>query len=257
MSMFYNITNKRPGASWRDRLEELKTARAEYSKLEPIMTEVERILIAKSINEKQSEVGSYIMQGALSEWHYAIDQYKNAVKGIQEAKNREVSRWEAIKLNAEIDTAERLVTKAVQSSTGGRLDPSVMPRLKAMYDEAQNSGDIYKMRAMAEVFTGLPSMVGGDLDDRMYANKLSQQAQRDAQAVRVTREIEKADQLARDAVETLTQAKSALHEVDEGFGQTRPNGEVGNWDIYKELNRVRTNQRGEVVDIVPLEDALK
>ena len=126
-----------------------------------------------------------------------------------------------------------------------------------MYDEAQNSGDIYKMRAMAEVFTGLPSMVGGDLDDRMYANKLSQQAQRDAQAVRVTREIEKADQLARDAVETLTQAKSALHEVDEGFGQTRPNGEVGNWDIYKELNRVRTNQRGEVVDIVPVEDALK
>lgn len=257
MTMFYNLTNKRPGATWRDRLEELKTAHSEYAKLEPMMTEVERILIGKSISEKQAEVHDYIMQGARVEWQYAINQYAQAKKSLQDAKNREVSRWEASRLNAEMETAERLVTKAVQSSTGGRLDPKIMPRLKAMYDDAQNSGDIYKMRAMAEVFTGLPAMVGNDFDDRMYAHRLSQQAQKDARAVRVTLELEKADRETKEAVDMLNQAKSTLLEVDEGMGYTKPNGEVGNWDLFKELNRVRTNQDGEIEDIVPFEDALK
>lgn len=254
--MFYNLTQKRPGASWRDRLEELRKARQEYHSLEGMMSPVERTLFSKSINEKRAEVEPYIMREALGEWHYAIDQYTQAVKGLKEAKNREVARWDASKLNAEMQTVELLVTKAVQSSVGGNLDPSVMPRLKAMYEEAKNSGDLYKARACAEVFTGLTAMVGNDGEARFLANRLSQQAQRDAKAVRTTAELERSDRQAEEAVEKLDQAKHTLINVDEGLGYQQFNGGVGDFNIYKELNRVRVNHVGEVIEIVPIEQAL-
>ncbi len=254
--MYFNKINRQSGSTWRDQLAEMKTARAEYAELEPIMSAAERVMYIKSINDKQAAVGSTILQGAFTEWDNALDKFTNAVKSVQTAKNKEIARWEAVKLNAEMQMAESLITKLVQSSAGERLEPDVLPRLQKMYDEAQASGDVYKMRATAEVFTGLPAMVGSDFEDRKAANKLSKQAQRDARVVRITPEMKAADQAAVEAVEMINQAKSLLFEVDEGLGYTKPNGEVGNFDIFKQLHRIRSKPDGEIESIVPIDQAL-
>lgn len=256
--MFYNLTTKRPGASWRDRLEEIKGARAEYYKNLNIMTPFERVLIEKSVSEKVKEVEPYILEGAIGEWHYALNNYQKAIAQVQEAKNREVSRWDASKLNAEMQSAEMLIKKAIESSVGGgSLEPSVMPRIEAMYQDAQRSGDIYKQRAMAEVATSLTNMVGDDMSDRMRANRIAQQAQRDAQAVRTTAELERAHITAKEAVESINHAREVLSDVDAALGRTLPNGEIGHFDIFREVCRVKTDARGNIKAIVPLDQALQ
>lgn len=256
MSTFFRIP-QRPGNAWRDRLAEIKAARDEYKSIESIAGPGERVLFSKSINEKIAEVENMIIQGALSEFQSAVDQWHDANKKLQTAKNDEVKRWSAEKINAEMTMAESLVKNAVRSSTGGQLEPDVLPRLRSMYQEAYNSGDLYKQRAYAEVFTGLAGMVGNDGEARLLANRLSKQARRDARAVRVTPELEKADQAAAAAVEGINKAKSTLFEVDDSMGWTKFNGEIGNFQLYTELQRIKTGGNNEIVDIVPTDQVYR
>lgn len=254
--MFYNLTNKRPGNTWRDRVEELKAARAKYAELEPMMNGLDRVMLTNSINEKRAEVEPFVMNGVISEWQQAIDRFEQASKAVETARVKEIARWEASKFNDEMTVIERLVNSTVKSSAGGRLDPNVMPRLQKIYEDAQASQDPYKMRAAAEIMQGLPTMVGPDFDDRKQANRIAQRAQKDVQGLRITEEMKAADQVAAAAVQALNQAKSVLFEVDGAMGYTLPNGEVGSFELFKQMHRVKTAPNGEIAAIVPVEQAL-
>jgi len=59
------------------------------------------------------------------------------------------------------------------------------------------------------------------------------------------------------AVQGINQAQSVLFEVDEGLGDTNFNGEVGNFNIHKELLRIKSNAGGEILDIIPLDQVFK
>ena len=63
--------------------------------------------------------------------------------------------------------------------------------------------------------------------------------------------------LAAAAVQGINQAQSVLFEVDAGLGDTNFNGEVGNFNIHKELLRIKSNAGGEILDIIPLDQVFR
>ncbi|MDD5191282.1 MAG: hypothetical protein PHE50_09615 [Dehalococcoidales bacterium] len=251
------FTNRSHSGNWREMLKELYEGFKEYNQYKGIMTAWERSQIERSIVKVRSEIEPAVLAGAVGEWNSAITEVEYRFKMVEAAKHEEVRRWDAAKLTSEMQMNEMLIKQIVGSPGGiSNNDPEVMNRLQKVYQDAQSSGDMYKQRAAAEVFTNLLSMVGGsDQDRRMQANSLAKQAQRDAEKSRAFPKLEEAEAAAAAAVEGIKRARNTLIEVDCQLEGREPEygAPVRSFSIDKELGRVKTDERGNIIKIVPLE----
>jgi len=162
------------------------------------MTDFERSLINNDIQERINQVEQQVVDGVVSEWNAAADRVYKALKQVELEKAAEVRRWDADKLAAEMQAVSMLVDYAV--ATRG-LDNDSEKVLTRIYDDAVNSGDIYKKRAAAEVFSGLMGKkIGDDMDSRMKANRFITRAKNDAEECRTTDGIKRAEEEARSVM---------------------------------------------------------
>lgn len=240
--------------TWRDQLQELVKTRNEYSQYANVMTAFERLNIEKAIKGMRAEIEPVILAGARAEWDTAIQNFKAKDARVKAARSKESARWDAARLNSEMQAVEMMVKQTVKSNVSGPLDNATMARINAIYEDFQNSGDIYKQRAAGEVYAGLVSMVGEGFDQRQQAYVMAERAQRDILKAREFDELKAAEQEAIQAVEGLNQAKMLLHDVDRDLGDTRPNGTIGNYELAQELARVRTDEDGNITQILDRSD---
>jgi hypothetical protein len=239
--------------NWRDSLKELKTARDEYAQYSNVMTPYERLTIDKAITEQRHRIEPGVINGAIAEWNNAIEKVERKYQNVQDKKAKETSRWDAAKLTSEMQAVEMMVKQTVNSNIKGPLDKDATDRLKHIYSELQSSKDMYKMRAAGEVYTGLVSMVGSEYDTRREAYHMSKQAQKDAQAARAFPELDQAELEAKEATNELDQVRQTLVTVDNDLGYTKFNGEIGNFAIFQEINRVKVDRMGNIEKILPAE----
>lgn len=248
---YYRNSGNQSGTTWRDKLEIVRTARSQYKQNENIMTAYEKLLVGKDIAEKQNLLESTILAGALQEWHSVCDEAADALAKVEKAKSKEAARWDAGKMTSEMQMINMLVDQTLAPSG---LDSDSLPKLQAIYQDAKISGDQHRIRAAAEVFSGLLGhKIGNDFEQRKQANRLAQIANDDARAVRSMPELENANKEAMEAFERANNARAMLFDVDSALGYTRPNGMIGNYDIEKAINSRINNETGESTIIKPKE----
>lgn len=232
-------------AGWRDRLAAIREARREYQEYENLMTHYERAVITREINARREQHEAAILAGALAEWHQAADHAAAALAKVEQAKGREAARWDAGRLAGEMQVVRMLVDSAV----AGGLNDTSSKRLEQVYQDAERSGDPYKLRACGEVLAGL-SVPSGDFEARRAANRLAQAGLRAAEQARAFPELDQAQQAAAEAIQGLNEAKRTLLDVDDGLGYTRPNGEIGNFTILRSIQK-RVDESGPELRILP------
>ncbi len=228
---------------WREGLELIRASREEYKQYAAIMTPYEQSLAEREIQSTIDRWKPEIISNLLREHEAAINQVKDARQAIERQKAVEVNRWEAGKLGGELQVAKMLLDQAGNAPDQG--DPfrggsgSRQERIQALYQDARQSGDIFKQRAMAETLQGLN--VGRDSE----LNHLVKQAERDLAAMRRTVEIEQAEQAAAVAwqalVDKTVEVATIAPEIGEGTGM------LSSGPLTQSTRRIKPN--GEILDL--------
>ena len=204
------------------------------------MSEYERIVINREIQQRQTRYEPVVVAGALAEWNGAVANVKDALAKVKTAKQKALTRWEPGRLSAELQVYKTLAEQAARIT-----DPrSLKERLSEMYQEAKESGDQYKWRAAGEIMQGAVAYAGQDLDDRMAMNSIAQLAARDLEALKTTPELANAHQAAAVAVESLNGAQNTIFEAASVLGIGHPDN---NHQFYQALARVKQTPEGGLV----------
>lgn len=149
-----NSTN---GGDWMSKLKQIQAARKDYDKIVNLMTPYERQTISENINADASRNFHRIYQGVKERLDNAKNGYKAAAAKRAAAIAKEINSWDATKLNAEIQAYQTRISMELSKVDNSGIfgGKSVSARVKALYQEAQASGDKYKMRAAAEVLQSI------------------------------------------------------------------------------------------------------
>lgn len=233
---------------WRKMIEDLKTARAEFTEYYGLMTQYERQIIQRDIKEQSEKVFPVVSAGAIGEWKNAIAKYQEAGKAYNRALTDEITRWDPGKLNAELQQISTLVNLAIAGGEGNPLEggnPGVTAKLEALYSEAVQSGDIYKQRATYEVLkTALPKVSG---DDRFPVNRLAKLSERELSALRVTNGMVAAKEAQGKALDALLNIRAELIEVSQALGEGDPTNPLASGVFTKALRMVQEDRAsGEI-----------
>ncbi len=201
---------------WRLKLNEIKDMQGKILKHQDILTRFERLSLDQDLAAKKEAASPIIQAGVLGEFSAALMKYQSAQTYMMTVRKAEVNRWEASTLNAEMASVKNRVELALKKPVdhmGG--DPGPSKALQAIYSEAQSSGDRYKQRAAAEVFSSLAADFAHvpDQDERMKVNALTRQAEADIVPLRVTDVMLAADANIQAAKAELLAQGPALAEV--------------------------------------------
>ena len=250
MPVNYNFARSRSSSTWRDHLKELKELNDEYARGFSMMSEYERDANGRAVKNARDVKRNVIENGALYEWNQAKENLQQALKEVEQERARIINSYDPVKLSAEMNLAKMRIENA-KSSDYGRFD---LKAIKAMKEEAMASGDNHKLRAVNEALTSLLSKVEpGDQDEhgqdmRFQANRISNEAKRDLNALMVSDGYIKANEKAMNRVNELTGAKSALIDVAETLGELSPNGvTLFNERIQKAINSVKQDHAGNFI----------
>lgn len=227
---------------WKKQLDEIGDAVTTYKSYAPIMTQLERTQAQKRISRLFNENGKLIIDHVLGEWDQALTHVRGAFQGVKEAKRAETRKWDAGKLNAEMQAIET----QIRSTVSGQPEPEAVEQLKQLYGDLADCGDPYKQRAAAEIFRTVTGRLKTE-DGRRLGNRLRNQAARDLEKTRKDDpNLQAAHKVAAAAVDHLNAVRRMIAETDRKLDQTRPNGEIGNYEFFKALHRVETTNSGEI-----------
>lgn len=215
-----------PGNDWLSKLNQIREARQEYAKIERILDPYQRQTIGENIKADAEASYSRIYQGVKARLDNAKGNYKNAAAKRAAAIAHEINSWDTAKLNAEMQAFKmRVDMEFNKRDTQGIFSGSpVSKRIEQLYQEAQASGDRYKMRAAAEVLRSadtekLPS------EQRTAVLFTARAASDNLESLRNTDEIKTAIDQENAAVKAMQdeilfvkEAGAVLHDDQELFG---------------------------------------
>ena len=201
---------------WLAKLNQIKEARSEYNKIERILTPYERQTIFGNIKADAEANYSRVYNGVKARLDAAVGNYKAAAAKRAAAIAKEINSWDAGKLNDELQAFQMRVNmelgkKDVQGIFSGQSAASSIERL---YQEAQASGDRYKMRAAAEVLRAanvekLPS------EQQMQVQLLARAASDNLEALRNTDDIQNAIDQENAAIKQMQDEQKFVREAAE------------------------------------------
>lgn len=237
------------GYSWLNHLEDLKAARQELKEYGGMMTAYERSVIQRDIAERVARATQPVTAGALGEFEAAAESYRLAGAMRARAKTEEVRRWDSVKLKNEMETARALVQLALAMPSGSFVSqPSPAERLRVIYQDAKDSGDLHRMRAAAEVMsTAYPLTDGMQPDERFEINHLAHEAERDLAALRVTEAMTQAQAEEVEAARALVEQKDRLEKTYEILHGGQPSVFDPFDPLLRAANRVQVDERGGLV----------
>lgn len=226
---------------WRDYAKRIKAAKKELGDYYSIMTEYERQTAQNEIKNMKDQYMQYITEGILGEHEAALQKFKNAHVKVGQERKKEIASWDAQRLAAEMQLYEKLIDQAVNSTGdafGGLGRQSNI--LEETYQEAQQSGDKYKMRAIAEVMKSAPKKTRtDDADIKRMIESLAVRAENDLLTVRNTQELKQA---CIDAESSWNDYRTARQEMITNvvdIGEPDPMGPFTGGPFAKALKRVQ------------------
>ena len=201
---------------WLSKLNQIKEARKEYSKIEHILTPYERQTIYGNIRADADANYGKVYNGVKAHFEGAISNYKAAAAKRASAIAKEINSWDAAKLNAELQAFQTHVNMELskKDAQGIFSGQPAARRIEQLYQEAQASGDRYKIRAAAEVLRAanvekLPS------DQQMQVQLLARAASDNLEALRNTDDIQNAIDLENAAIKAMQDEQAFVREAAE------------------------------------------
>ena len=204
------------GNDWLSKLNQIKEARSEYNKIERILSPYERQTIFGNIKADAEANYSRVYQGVKARLDAAVGNYKSAAAKRAAAIAKEINSWDDGKLNNALQAFQTRVNmelgkKDVQGMFSGQ---SAASSIEKLYQEAQASGDRYKMRAAAEVLRAanvekLPS------EQQMQVQLLARAASDNLEALRNTDDIQNAIDLENAAIKAMQDEQKFVREAAE------------------------------------------
>ena len=204
------------GNDWLSKLNQIKEARSEYNKIERILTPYERQTIFGNIKADAEANYSRVYNGVKARLDAAVGNYKSAAAKRAAAIAKEINSWDAGKLNDELQAFSTRVNMELskKDAQGIFSGQPAAKRIEALYQEAQASGDRYKMRAAAEVLRAadvekLPS------EQQMQVQLLARAASDNLEALRNTDDIQNAIDQENAAIKQMQDEQKFVREAAE------------------------------------------
>jgi hypothetical protein len=246
MSALYRTSSRPSAATWQDAINEIKTANQERNRLLPIMTAYERQTVSEYISGLKEQYRPTIEAGVLATWNGAKENLRSALKNVEAQKRKVTNSWEAAKLSPELQV---YTVRIAAAATNGDLES-----LKAIYQEAKDSGDRYKIRAAAEALQATVKKIPNDAQDshgdliRMTVNRMEKTAAADLENLRTSPELTAAHELASVKVSELDAARKLIVDTAQTFGELAPNESIiYNTNFNKALASVTQDAAGNII----------
>ncbi len=220
-----------------DELLVLKDYKDTLTKYAGIMTEFEKATHTNRIAAYRDEIHDRVIDGTLQNWNNAIANYQGKQAAYENAKKAEAARFDNVRLAAEIQAANTLVGMVVNQPDNAFIKSQKADKVQALYQDAVQSGDVNKARAIMEVVSNLPQK------DLM---PLARQAKNDLARLRSTEQITQAEIEVKQAANDLkTNSRALVVKCAEILGESvSPFGNSG--PLSKALARVREDETGQL-----------
>ncbi len=220
-----------------DELVELKEYKETLTKYAGIMSPFERVTYENRIKAKRDEIHDRAVNGALNTWNTAIENYRSKQNEYESAKKAEAARFDNVKLSAEIQAANTLVGMTINQPGNIFAGNNKADRIQAMYQDAVQSGDVNRQRAMMEVVSALP---------QKEFIPLARQAKNDLARLRTTDQIQTTDEAVRAAADDLmVNSRGIVAKTAEILGE--PFSPIGTGSpLARALARVRPAENGRL-----------
>jgi len=242
MSTFINSTP----ATWQDAVKQLDEANQQFRKLRGIMTPLENKFVSQEISGAREKYRKLIEDGVIGEHTAAIQNLKAKLAEVEAKKARVTNSFNGPELAAQMAIYSQRIEHA---SKNGDL-----ASLRAIYQEAKDSGDREKLRAAAESLQSVTAKFPASAQDMhgnpaiRAVNVLEKQARRDLQQMQTSPELQEAHKAAAEAVEILNQAGKQILRTAEAMGEVAPNGSsIHNESFNHALDRVHQDESGNFI----------
>lgn len=204
------------GNDWLSKLNQIKEARSEYNKIERILSPYERQTIFGNIKADAEANYSRVYNGVKARLDAAVGNYKAAAAKRAAAIAKEINSWDDGKLNNALQAFQTRVNMELgkKDAQGIFSGQSAAASIERLYQEAQASGDRYKMRAAAEVLRAanvekLPS------EQQMEVQLLARTASDNLEALRNTDDIQNAIDQENAAIKQMQDEQKFVREAAE------------------------------------------
>ena len=246
------------GGDWLAKLNQIREARQEFEKIERILTPYEKQTIYGNIKADAEANYSRVYQGVKARLDAAVGNYKSAAARRADAIAKEINRWDAAKLNAEIQAFQMRVGMELgkRDAQGILSGQPAARRLEVLYQEAQASGDPYKMRAAAEVLRAADTEKLPD-EQRMDVQLLARAAGDNLEALRNTDEIKAAIEGENAAIKAMQDEQRFVREAGEVMfdgGGSIFGREVSNFGKLASTIKFERSESSVKISILGLDD---
>lgn len=233
--------------NWRDRLEFIRKAKKEYDSYQGIMTPYERHTISEDIKAKRTAAFQDVFNGISGEFNAVIGEYRDSRRKQSEARSKEVMRWDAAKLAAELQLA-RMQFDQKGKTSGAFAHGGIGP--VRLYEDALITGDMYKIRAAAETILSMEHRPGSGAEEKLPLVQLQTRAQGDLDNLRVTDEMKAAEIAERESRQKLMEKCNEVKNVANDLGEPI-NNMFGGGPFDKMLRQVKQDHYGNVSILDP------
>ncbi len=246
------------GGDWLAKLNQIREARQEFEKIERILTPYEKQTIYGNIKADAEANYSRVYQGVKARLDAAVGNYKSAAARRADAIAKEINRWDAAKLNAEIQAFQMRVGMELgkRDAQGILSGQPAARRIEVLYQEAQASGDPYKMRAAAEVLRAADTEKLPD-EQRMDVQLLARAAGDNLEALRNTDEIKAAIEGENAAIKAMQDEQRFVREAGEVMfdgGGSIFGREVSNFGKLASTIKFERSESSVKISILGLDD---
>ena len=205
---------------WRSLLKEITDIDEEYSKYSRAYTEVERLKLLEKRKKKVEFQFANISKGVTGELFESVEKLQSTRERLQLYKKSELKSWDSAKLQSEYGVMSVVLDMATVG-TDNMTGDTTFARVKKLWKEASDSGDKYKIRALADLLDGI-IVKAPDRDEALQINGIKFEAQKTLQELRETPDIAKTKQEVQTAFDgfssTLREYKRAGEAINASSG---------------------------------------
>ena len=211
------------------------------------MTEYERSVVSRDIKAQREAIYPTVRAGVLEQHDKAIKKIEETKQKYNRAATDEIRRWDATRLSAELDVAQRRAEMALVAGDPGVFQdsPTKGAMLEALFNEAIQSGDDYKMRSAFEVIRAVSPRVTGD--ERAQVNHLGKLCEHELSSLRITENMVAAQEEQGSAWNEYLQTREEVIDASKALGDD-PLHPFATNDFAKAIRRVQVDRdSGDVV----------
>lgn len=230
--------------NWHDDLEDIRQMRNDLNANWGLMTDFEKVKYKNAFTRKREAAFKKITGGAIEEFRGMIRRYVRTGEEFDAEVRKEMNAWDPAKLNAEMQLAESRVQAIIRDGD------QVAKGLKGLYQEATQSQDLHKIRAVTEALKGNHTKLN-NLDDKMAVNGLAKEAEEKLKDLRMTEGMKQAVQKRTAERENLLQARRNLISISEDLGQGDPSEIYATGEYAKMMKVVQQDPATGQVIILP------